>query len=100
MNRCCWKASWKCHAFAVPPTKRPIGCGLEKLKAEANSKKTTNKLPHLKKSGSIPCTRTSGKSSALRLDALPTRGSPNIYFKKAETWTFGQYHAPRDMVWL
>ena len=53
MNRCCWKASWKCHAFPVPPTERPIGCGSEKLEAEANLKKTTNKLPHLKKSGSV-----------------------------------------------
>ena len=30
--------------------------------------------PRLRKSGSIRCTRTSGKSSALRLDPLPTRG--------------------------
>ena len=82
MNRCCWKASWKCHAFPVPPTKRPIGCGSEKLEAEANLKKTTNKLPHLKKSGFIRCTRTSGKSSALRLDPLPTRCYPKLYHNR------------------
>src|SRR4029077_8023286 len=79
MNRCCWKASCKCPTSPASPTEPLLGSYSEKLKAEANSKKTTKKPLHLRKSGFIRCTHSTGKSSAPPLDPPPTRGLPNVY---------------------
>src|ERR1035437_1411762 len=61
----CWRASSKAHALRAPLTRRPTGFALAKLKAAANWRSNTAKPVRSNKSGSIRCTLTSGKSSAL-----------------------------------